>query len=86
MNLVNAGIKWTAGLLAAIVGGLVAIAVVVALITQSIPTGAKASLSLAHYGVVMTGAILSYADNVGPDLQNGKAIGDKATPKDTKSN
>lgn len=78
MGLVSRGITVVAEVLATIVGGLIALGIVVALVTQSVPTGAKASLSIAHYGVVMGGAIMSYADNIGPDLAEGKAIGDKA--------
>lgn len=73
-------LSWFGRGVAVIVGGLVAIAVVVALVTQSVPTGLKASLTLAHYGVVMLGGMLSYADNLGPDLSAGKAAGDKALP------
>jgi hypothetical protein len=78
LNLVSKAISWTAGALAAVVGGLVGLAVIVALVTQSPATGIKASVTLAHYGVVMAGGVLSYADNVGPDLAEGQSLGDKA--------
>lgn len=84
--MISKALTWTARGIAAIVGGLVALGILVALVTQSIPTGAKASLSIAHYGVVMGGAILSYADNIGPDLNSGKAIGDKALNDSAKKN
>lgn len=80
MKLVTKALSWVGGVLAGIVGALIAIAMVVALVTQSIPTGIKASITLAHYGVTMTGGVLSYADNVGPDLNAGKALGNKALP------
>lgn len=67
-----------AAVVGGIIGGLVLLAVVVALVTQNMGTGIKASLTIAHYGVVATGGIISYGDNVGPDLAEGKAYGDKA--------
>lgn len=76
--MISKALGWAAKGVAGLIAGLVVIGIVVALVTQSMSTGAKASLSLAHYGVVMGGAILSYADNIGPDLEEGKSIGDKA--------
>lgn len=88
MHLVTKAITWIAGALAAVVGGLIALAIVVAAFTGSMQTGVKASLTIAHYGVVATGGILSYSDNIAPDLEEGKAYGDKAladTKKESKN-
>jgi hypothetical protein len=64
--------------LAAIVGALILFVAVVSLISG--PTaGAKAGYSVLHFGLVSTGVVISYADNVGPDLQQGKDLGNKVS-------
>jgi len=86
VKLLVAFVKWVFY----IVGGWLAIhivlAVLVAVFAQSIPSGAKISLGLMQKEVIMTGALLSYSDNVGPDLAEGKRIGDKALQSKSSDN
>lgn len=69
---------WIGKGFAAIVGALILFVALVSLITQSPATGAKAGYDVMHFGLVSTGIVVSYGDNVGPDLKEGQALGNKA--------
>jgi hypothetical protein len=75
----NKILAWIGKGLAGIVGALILFVALVSLVTMSPATGAKAGYSVLHFGLVSTGIVVSYADNVGPDLKQGQAIGNKAS-------
>lgn len=77
---------WLGKGLAAIVGALILFVALVSLVTQSPATGAKAGYSVLHFGLVSTGIVVSYADNVGPDLSQGQKIGNAASKDKPKAN
>ena len=74
----NIGKAIVAGL-ATFAGLFVALALLVTLFTGgNLQKGLSASLNMTRYTVIFLGGCLSYADNLIPDLQSGKALGDKA--------
>jgi hypothetical protein len=76
--MVSKAINWTAGTVASIIGGLVALVLVVTLVTGSPQKGANAGWAVAHWGLVAFSTVISWADNVGPALDEGEKYGDRA--------
>lgn len=85
VKIVGAIVGFFAAMFGVIYGGLILIAVVIALATQDAATGIAASTKLHHLGAVMIGGVGANVPDTAKDMSRGAQLQDAARAQMDKS-